>query len=76
MGEGMKKDLNSQIPAGSDLELWTRFTQTNDPALFDEVVRNYETMVKRICYRILGNWPDAEDAAQAAFITLLKKGIL
>lgn len=34
---------------------------------FDELYRRYETPVLNYCYYRLGNWPDAEDAAQQIF---------
>lgn len=37
---------------------------------FDQVVRQRETQVLRTAYRILGNWADAEDATQEAFVRL------
>ncbi|MCW5979147.1 MAG: sigma-70 family RNA polymerase sigma factor [Bryobacteraceae bacterium] len=37
---------------------------------FDEIVRRREVQVLRTAYRILGNWADAEDVAQEAFVRL------
>ena len=48
------------------------------PALadsFEQVVRQWETQVLRTAYRILGNWADAEDVAQEAFLRLYRHGI-
>lgn len=42
---------------------------------FDEVVRRYEAQVLRTAYRILGNWADAEDAAQEVFVRLHRYGL-
>lgn len=39
----------------------------------DEVVREREAQVLRTAYRILGNWADAEDAAQEVFVRLHRK---
>jgi RNA polymerase sigma-70 factor (ECF subfamily) len=41
---------------------------------FDQVVRQRETQVLRTAYRILGNWADAEDVAQEAFLRLHRHG--
>jgi len=42
---------------------------------FDEVVRQCDGLVLRTAYRILGNWADAEDVAQDAFVRLHKRGV-
>ena len=50
----------------------------SSPALadsFEQVVRQWETQVLRIGYRILGNWADAEDVAQEVFMRLYRRGI-
>ena len=41
----------------------------------EEVVRRWDTQVLRIGYRILGNWADAEDVAEEAFLRLYRHGI-
>jgi len=42
---------------------------------FDEVVRQRESQVLRSAYRMLGNWADAEDAAQEVFLRLYRHGM-
>jgi RNA polymerase sigma-70 factor (ECF subfamily) len=39
---------------------------------FDEIFRDRQLQVLRIAYRIVGNWADAEDIAQEAFVRLHK----
>jgi RNA polymerase sigma-70 factor, ECF subfamily len=41
----------------------------------EEVIREREIQVLRIAYRILGNWADAEDVAQEAFLRLHRRGL-
>jgi RNA polymerase sigma-70 factor (ECF subfamily) len=42
---------------------------------FDRVVRAREEQMLRIAYRILGNWADAEEVAQDAFVRLHRHGL-
>ncbi|MBI3683076.1 MAG: RNA polymerase sigma factor [Acidobacteria bacterium] len=42
---------------------------------FEQVVRQREVQVLRTAYRILGNWADAEDVAQEAFVRLHRRGL-
>lgn len=42
---------------------------------FDRIVRERETQVLRIAYRILGNWADAEGVAQEVFVKLHRHGL-
>jgi RNA polymerase sigma-70 factor (ECF subfamily) len=42
---------------------------------FEQVVRQREAQVLRTAYRILGNWADAEDVAQEAFLRLHRRGL-
>jgi RNA polymerase sigma-70 factor, ECF subfamily len=45
-----------------------------DGAAFDELVRRYQRRVYGIAYRYFGDPADAEDAAQDAFLALLRRG--
>jgi RNA polymerase sigma-70 factor (ECF subfamily) len=40
---------------------------------FDEIYKNYEIFVRRICLRMLRNPVDAEDAAQEVFVHVFRK---
>jgi RNA polymerase sigma-70 factor (ECF subfamily) len=42
---------------------------------FDRVVCQRGNQVLRVAYRILGNWMDAEDAAQEVFVRLYRHGV-
>ena len=56
-----------------DAELLHAFVACDDEAALTEIVNRHGPMVSRVCQRILGNTTDAEDAAQAAFLVLVKK---
>src|ERR1043165_8569071 len=42
---------------------------------FERVVCHHEAQVLRVAYRILGDWTDAEDAAQDVFVRLYRNGL-
>ena len=42
---------------------------------FSQVVRQREMQLLRVAFRILGNWADAEDVAQEAFLRLHRHGL-
>ncbi len=42
---------------------------------FEQIVRQRETQILRIAFRIVGNWADAEDVAQEAFVRLHRNGM-
>ncbi len=47
--------------------------QAGDRSAFSELVRRHQTVVYRVCYGVLGNLEDAEDAAQEAFLRAYDK---
>ncbi|HEY7119700.1 MAG TPA: sigma-70 family RNA polymerase sigma factor [Tepidisphaeraceae bacterium] len=51
-------------------ELLSRFATTGEQDPFEEVVRRYGGMVYNLCFEVTGNRHDAEDAVQAAFMSL------
>ncbi len=65
----------SQGPAlaRSAQELLGDFVQTGRQEPFEEIVRRYAGMVFNVCYQILRDSHDAEDATQAVFLTLAVK---
>lgn len=62
----MGDDLSNTVTE-SDAALVAR-VRARDRAAFDALVRRHQTIVYRVCYRILGNPEDAADATQEAFL--------
>jgi RNA polymerase sigma factor (sigma-70 family) len=56
----------------SDYRLLHRFAFEEDSAAFEELVRRHGGMARGVCRRVLGPAGDADDAAQAAFLSLAK----
>jgi len=57
----------------TDAELLTRYVRSGDEAAFAEIARRHGGMVYRVCLRLLGDPHGAEDAAQAAFVVLVRR---
>jgi len=57
----------------SDGALLAAFAESRREEAFAEIVRRHGGMVLSVCRSVLGNTQDAEDAAQAAFLTLARK---
>ncbi|HVS38768.1 MAG TPA: DUF6263 family protein [Gemmataceae bacterium] len=57
----------------SDAHLLERFVQTRDRTAFELLVWRHGAMVLNVCRRVLRREHDAEDAFQAAFLTLVRK---
>jgi RNA polymerase sigma-70 factor (ECF subfamily) len=55
-----------------DEQAFIRAAQKGDVAAFNQLVRAYQAQVYRTAYRVLGDQPAAEDAAQDAFVSAFK----
>jgi RNA polymerase sigma factor (sigma-70 family) len=57
----------------SDRQLVEQFLARRDDAVFTALVRRHGPMVYRVCWRVLQQEEDAEDAFQATFLLLAQK---
>lgn len=55
-----------------DESIWLEKAQKGDPQAFTYLVETYQRPVYNLCYRMLGNAEDAEDAAQETFLKAYK----
>jgi RNA polymerase sigma factor (sigma-70 family) len=54
----------------SDQQLVAEYVSLRSPDVFGRIVQRHGPMVMRTSYRLVGNWHDAEDVAQAVFLVL------
>src|SRR5262245_12603877 len=57
----------------SDRQLVERLLAGPDEAVFEAIVRRHGPMVYRVCWRVLQQEQDAEDAFQATFLILAQQ---
>jgi RNA polymerase sigma-70 factor, ECF subfamily len=51
---------------------WIRAFLNNDRSAFDNLVRRYQDRVFNICYRMMGDYEEANDCAQETFVKAYK----
>ena len=62
---------NTEKKTGEDFILIKAFL-AGDNTAFDKLVLNYQNRVFNTCYRILGNYEDANDSAQDIFVKVFR----
>jgi RNA polymerase sigma factor (sigma-70 family) len=73
--EHVRSILAKQDVAGmTDGDLVERYLHRQDETAFEALMQRHGPMVMGVCRRVLGNSHDAEDAFQATFLLLVRKG--
>jgi RNA polymerase sigma-70 factor, ECF subfamily len=62
-----RDDIKSNAPAPDDEVLIREFLADN-PRAFDRLVLKHQSMVLNLCFRIIGDYDEANDCAQETFI--------
>jgi RNA polymerase sigma factor (sigma-70 family) len=67
--------LEQELALLSDAQLVARFVDVNDQSAFSLLITRHGGLVQSVCQRILRNSSLVDDAVQATFILLARKGI-
>ena len=71
---GLRRAVSPSAGGLTDAELLRRWVAVRDQAAFEALLWRHGPTVLGVCRRILHDVHDAEDAAQAAFLVLARKG--
>ncbi len=63
----------SKYPNDAAQSTWITLTRQGDKAVFSKIVAKYQGPVYNLCYRMLGNAAEAEDATQEIFLRAYAK---
>ncbi|MFL5342366.1 MAG: sigma-70 family RNA polymerase sigma factor [Gemmataceae bacterium] len=74
LGRILTRFRQSAARAGGDAELLERFLSRGDESAFEVLVWRHGAMVLNLCRRVVRHEHDAEDAFQATFLALARKG--
>lgn len=72
--QGVERLLSRGVEPERDGELLERFQAGRDEAAFEALVTRHGPMVRGVCRRLLRDDHDADDAFQATFLVLARKG--
>ena len=70
---GLTRAMRAQQMDLADTELLAKALAANDESAFEAIVRRHGPMVYRVCWRILQNGHDTEDAFQGTFLIFAQK---
>ncbi|WP_337173033.1 sigma-70 family RNA polymerase sigma factor [Paludisphaera sp.] len=72
--QGLGRLLSRGVDPSGDGDLLERFRARRDEDAFEALVRRHGPMVRGVCRRILRDPADVDDAFQATFLVLARKG--
>ena len=72
--DGTSSAHPASVEEPSDRQLMERFAAARDADAFAALIRRHGPMVLGVCRRVLGHEQEAEDAFQATFMVLVRKG--
>lgn len=68
----MEPPIDAQDGADRESERLVRSFLADDKRAFDELVRLHKRFVFNLCYRLLGDYDDADDCAQDVFVKVFR----
>jgi len=71
--EKSQPNTNPKYPNEPEQTMWLSQTKNGDSTAFCHIVEKYQQSIYNLCYRMLNNSDDAEDAAQEIFIRAYSK---